>query len=796
MFSAIIVRGIFAIKVLGVTALSSHVHSLLEGQVLTEYTEISDLDNKLQQTWTREQYIDVYKHQLVLNRIDEDINKVIIRKEGLNRFKWVWLETAAALYEETGDAIYLDRVKTALLHEVQFPSTDIQFTLSRITFCYLKARDDIELADSERSDVEAMLAAHADACLSMESGTEMNRGIMNTLGLYRTSKLLPDHSNSASWRSKALENWNQGLMRTKDSNEDSTSYVELWLYNMMMAAYEIEPDPQDFFQQSWVKNIFERKLGLLNSFGMDFRISSSDQIQNPAIYEWAATIYRDGRYKWAAQRIFNFLRAQEAQANHVYREPVFLYTSDDIIPVQPNGNSYYSDRRYDQLFPDKLALRSGFGPAATFLSVNLFNGGGHGMADGSSVITLVDEYGLLLNPPARGEAYEQYQNILLFRKDGDPFPLGSIDNGTLRRTVVDLKGGNTATGGKDINLQSVTGMGLRFDANNPSAQNTLIQNVYLVSGTERTKISTTPQSYPVSNKWMNYQNSLGYPLDVSGHDYLEFEWSYDPIADPKNPTVWINSSSPVTTTRFYEFLLNNWRSSTVRYSKDFDDIHIASIEVDLFGYDGADHKQYRDIFILPNELIWIRDSFEYKGSDSGTFQIGPLWHVGDITGATNEWANTRSYSNLYSRSDLDRQYRLHAYGPRRDLLVLMPIRPGYPDQENSSNPETASYRNEIVFQKWSGTLHPGQRISFNSFLLPHEADLDTAELSTLADAVDLLSDNDEVAVVEYGDWTLIANPYGQTVDLPGGLRSKSNSIAYRLNDEEGVEVCYEADEPD
>ncbi len=762
-----------AVFLLGVTSADALTQS--------DYQAITNLDSKLQQTWTKQQYINAYLHTSVLATVESGIATQENRGQPLGQYNFAWVEAMAALYSETGNTNCLNLVKRAMLQEIDHPSTnDIQFTLSRLTHTYQLVRTNLDavLTLSQRNALESTITNHAHNCLSMESGTEMNRGILNMLGLIRSAELYPFAAEKTAWTNTAMSNWTNGFRRMKDTNEDATSYNALWIYNMMMVAEKLETNIVAFYQLPWVKDNFERYLNVRLPQGTEPMTFNHDLFieYNMALYEWAGKIYQDGRYRWAAQRMFNILRTQPGSSNRVSREPVFLYTDDSVPVVEPQRTSYYSHRRYDREYPNKFVLRSGHGLNATALTMNLFNGGGHGRADGSSIYSLMDQYGLLLAGPAVEEASDEYGNIVLFRKAGDPFPFGAADPSAWRRVHVGLLAANSALGGLNINLSSVTTLGMRFDATNTSAGPVYIRNV-AVGGENGSRILFSGETnYAAANTWMPFPGS--YPQDLSGYDYLEFDWKYDPASAAVNPTAYINSTYPSASSRFRSAFLHNWRDSSVRLYGDYESVHMVAVEVSLYGCDGGKHKQYRDIFMLLNQLIWVRDTFVFGAS--GDYQVGPLWHVGDVKSSGTNWVQTRSYSTtIYNGSWVEA-------GEPRDLLIVMPQRTGFTNGVTAVNTSSESRRMQTAYQKWTGHANLGDRIVFNSILIPNQS----TNPALLAAAVQMAESNN-FAKLTYGAWVLVDNPDTHAVTLPDGSTTAQWMTALTTNGTGVVDHKYE-----
>jgi autotransporter-associated beta strand protein len=733
------------------------------------YQVVSNLESQLELAWTRQDYINEYINSPLFAETTNRLAVQIRRATPLSRgYHWN-LEAISALYTATGgsNTDYAELIRDSLMFEAEVPSTDTQFSLGSMAYSYAQVKNDI--GAEYRQTIESMLAQHANSGLTMESGTEMNRGILNTLGLLRVSKLLPDHTNCPAWTAAWNNNWTNGLLRIKDTNEDSINYNNLWLYSMMLVVDELGIDQETFYNQPWVEEIFERHLNVRTPLGVEPEVNYGTLSYgdgSSACWEWAGKIYQDGRYRWAAQRIINFYRAQPACTNRMPRFPLFLYTDDSITPVEPSGGSYYSHRRYDREFPNKLVLRNGYGSNATFLALNLFNLGGHGIADGSAIYCLMDQYGLLLSGGHRYSPGEEYSNLLLVRNAGDPFPFGShYKPGRWIRGHVNLRAGNTATGGLNINLEEITLIGLRVEANStPSAQITLgLTSAQSVGGS--IGLFSNEVSFAGSSKWPAIP--LNPPkVNLSSYDELDIWWKYDAGVRLKDVQIILNSSSPTASSR-WSTMIDNWRTSRVRYFGDAQKVHFASVDVSLYAYDGNNHRQYRDIILLPNRLVWVRDTMIWGGS--ADYQAGPLWHIHHLNGQGEHWFQTSTHA-VYDEED-----SWTAAGEPRSLLIVLPPRTAM-RAECVSSTCVPGGRPYTVFQKWEGAVTNGVQTAFNSLLIPNTS----TNPAALAAQAQLLFENDRAAVLQYDNWLLVDNPDGLTVAV-GDVETNYKLLAVELD---------------
>jgi hypothetical protein len=719
---------------------------------------IPDLESSLEQRWTREDYIAAYKHAYDQQAWDTALRSFKEKGMAIGRFWWAELEPVAHMFVLTGNNAYLETVRAFLLHECETPSGDGGFTLSRVALCYGLVKS--ALSAAECALAEACLADHADRCLALESGTEMNRGILNALGLARACNLLPDHPHRGTWEQAHRRFWREGLLRIRDTNEDSTHYNALWLYNVMQYVEAAGIDEQSFYAQPWVREIFERHLLIRDPIGLEPATTGGQpSVTAPAIMEWAGAIYSDGRFRWVGQRAFNFLRAQHGCGNVVPREPMFVHIDDTVPPVPPRPASFVSSRRYDRDFPDKLLLRSGSGTGATAVFINLFNGGGHGLADGSAVYSLVDGLSPSLTGAVRTTPWDAFSNVVQVRRTGEEFPFGSTWRpDQWRRTWVNLRAGNTATGGINIDLDSIRGLGLRCEE---AGGGTITLKNLAVTGTTRRQLLAGPVELPV-RKWVAFP--VPERLSLAGYESLEFEWKYSHDTVPTDISVFASSSDPTpATSRWYSFLLDTWRESRVLLLGDFAGISMVSVEVDLHDHAGGDHRQTRDLFLIPGELVWVRDRVQLKSQEP--LQVGPLWHVRHVDRRGDDWAQTRTPSTKWAprRLPTGGTSGWVEGGPPSSLLVVLPRRPGR-DNGHVLDAADTSGRPHCLFQRWQGQATSGTPLSFNSCLLLRA---DAGDPVAVRKRIEVVHDDDTAAILRFGDWILVDNPDGGVIHQAG-----------------------------
>ncbi len=715
-----------------------------------EPRSLAEMDKMLSVSWTRQSYIKGFLDSAPDVRSRQTLQTSRQQGKALGRYYFADIETLSALYQETSKEDFLFLIRDSLLHEAKFPSLDDQFALARIAGSYARVRE--KLSDADREIIDDAIAKHADDCVKKESGTEMNRGMTNLLGLLRVCKLLPDHPNRSVWEKIWKYNWEQGLLRAKDNNEDCIDYNHYWLYTLMQAVHEMGIDQQAFYNQPWVKEIFERHLNIRTPLGTEPETiygTLSLSADPAALFEWAGAIYKDGRYRWAAQRSLNFLRSQPGNENKMVRNPVFLYVDDSVVPIEPSASSYYSQRRYDREFPNKLALRSGYGPDATFLALNLFNVGGHGLADGSAVYCLMDQYGLLLSGGHRYSPDEQFSNLLLIRPAGIDFPFGHpLRPDIWNRTHVNLRGSNTTSGGLNVNLCAINQIGLRIEGKGPGKV-----TISRVVATGKTGSKTIfDGNVSIGGRWPSIP--LSGTVNLEDYEGLEIIWKYDSALKLEDVQVVLNGINPKASARWAKGL-DNWRDSRVRFFGDAAKAHFASVEVDVYAPDSNNHRQYRDMIMLPNHLVWVRDTMVWGGA--GEYQAGALWHVEKLLGKGTNWFQTSS-STVADKSNIT------VITPPRFLLIVFPPRADLTIQNALTTNAPPGGRSHTVFQKWNGMAAAGRQTTFNSLLIPNDGKSDPVDLAA---QVELLFENDQAAVLKYDNWRLVDNPDGSMVTNSG-----------------------------
>lgn len=204
---------------------------------------------------------------------------------------------------------------------------------------------------------------------------------------------------------------------------------------------------------------------------------------------------------------------------------------------------------------------------------------------------------------------------------------------------------------------------------------------------------------------------------------------------------------------------------------------MASLEVDVHDHAGGDHRQTRDIFLIPGEFVWVRDRIQLQSEES--LQVGPLWHVRDVAESGDDWAVTRTLSTRWNRSDSlsESVPGWIEAGPPRSMLVVLPSKAGV-DNGHVLDAADTSGRPHCLFQRWHGEATAGTSLGFNSCLVLRP---DQGKPDEIRSQVDVVYDDDRVAILRFRDWILIDNPDGRTIRR-AGIVTDYRLAAVRMNE--------------
>jgi hypothetical protein len=325
----------------------------------------------------------------------------------------------ALLYSVTGEKIYAERARTLLLHSDAGDHTVA--TIRRIEKSGVLSEADLKILKEK---------IVKSANWAVEYWTEwgaMNHSTNHVVNLLTSiMEYLPDHPDYPRWKQKLDINLSSswGLW----SIEDSQNYIPIWLRPMMEYA-EMTGREKEFYDMPMTKYYFDYFVqmmtpdGEIPEFGDGGTGSAYGWPWYVSVLEKGASIYHDGKMKWAARRIFqrnvNSARDYERFGFHFNYNMVEAYLwADDSIPEEiPSGGSRLILEDY---IGKKIVFRNGWKPNATYLFLNYLEDAPFGVDGKEHIINTIN---VETEKNHHGQADENA--IALLMKDGSILLSGS-----------------------------------------------------------------------------------------------------------------------------------------------------------------------------------------------------------------------------------------------------------------------------------------------------------------------------------------------------------------------------------
>ena len=282
---------------------------------------------------------------------------------------------------------------------------------------------------------------------------------------------VPDGPDADKWRQYIEDIWND-FWRYKDTDENTVNYNALWL-RYLIDWVEVRGTAEKVFADPDIRRLFERymlqvlPMGTLPHYGdtCGWNVEWGHWIQ---IFELGAKITGDGRFKWAAHRLFDYGSRQVedifswgytggAAAESLMQA---YLTADESIEATPPENDLavltrarvtrtspevkrkrrQSFQLHGERMPAKLVLRSSASPGSMAMMFDLCPGVGHSPGVAPNLVALVDRQSVLLMDQAYMERetedhntvwVEDYEGIRLLETPEEIQVLESADVGPL-----------------------------------------------------------------------------------------------------------------------------------------------------------------------------------------------------------------------------------------------------------------------------------------------------------------------------------------------------------------------------
>ncbi|NUQ65426.1 MAG: hypothetical protein HUU20_23405 [Pirellulales bacterium] len=287
--------------------------------------------------------------------------------------------------------------------------------------------------------------------------------------------LVPDAPDAGRWRQFKEQVWRY-WWQFRDNDESTDHYNALW-FRYLLDWVEMRGCSEEFWSDPGVKRLFERYLYQVFPMGAfphysdscGWNVSWGHWIW---LFESCAAHYRDGRYKWAAHRLYDY------GVGRIEKLDSWSYTgseagwsllnayriADDTIAERPRecdvavlmrhkaverseAERVATRQFFDlkpEMAPDKLVFYGGSDRDALSMMVDVVGDAGHSHARRPAILALADHGSVLLASLGYLERLPEEHNIPLvadydgYPCDNTPYHIKSDNNLLKEATAVDL----------------------------------------------------------------------------------------------------------------------------------------------------------------------------------------------------------------------------------------------------------------------------------------------------------------------------------------------------------------------
>jgi len=298
-----------------------------------------------------------------------------------------WGRMDGLLYAVTGERKYAERARKVLMESPHYENYMAIKVLTQLENSGILTQEDLKL-------IEKKIAEGADRAVQYwaEWGA-MNHStnhIVNSLSA--TIQYLPHHPNVEKWRKKLDINLSSswGLW----SIEDSQNYISPWLVPMMQCV-EVLNRENEFYALPTTKYYLDYAVQLMTPDGQIVKFGDGGDIGD---YTWCwylpmlekgASIYRDGRMKWAAHQLF--------RSNIYGKGYAFIYTINFLVDAYQWADDSISESMptdgsrlvLEDYVGKKVVFRNGWDSEATYLFLNFLEDAPFGIDGKEHIINTI-----------------------------------------------------------------------------------------------------------------------------------------------------------------------------------------------------------------------------------------------------------------------------------------------------------------------------------------------------------------------------------------------------------------------
>lgn len=362
-------------------------------------------------------------------------------------------------YQVTGDESYAARAMTFIRGHYGWLTTGAgaDRAVGFEVICpaietYLWIKHSPSLTPDDHAFIHSWFNLLEDRNAGYEVGA-MNRALGWATGRMILTKLYPQDPRNPARRSYALQVWND-WWATRDTEENSDNYNAIF---MTYVAFWLQVmGEENKYWDPALKKLVYRFLAQVSPTGVipyygDCCGWNEDAGTWIALFEKWANIYGDGRFKFAAHRMFQWTVAGEEQMwqwgnlNFFVMDALmtaYLTADDRLKEVAPTDiGSLVTTRKVAQLCSrevydatgywahlvnkdtaDKILFRNGWGVGASFAQINLVPPWGHGHTDAAGIVSYVSKGSVLLQDTPYLVKDHAYHNCFVVKPNPLPSP--------------------------------------------------------------------------------------------------------------------------------------------------------------------------------------------------------------------------------------------------------------------------------------------------------------------------------------------------------------------------------------
>jgi len=744
-------------------------------------------------------------------------------------------------YRKTGNPKYLERIiylarlavnqwkknKTQIGRDYNFPDNYVR--MMAFEAAYNNTKDASAQYPALTKDEKAILkevVIDLTTYAYYDGGGMMNRILSFTAGLTIALRMVPDHPLYKELRN-LLDLQLKEIAEVCEISEDSREYERLTFYYLF--ATIDENNMQYLYYDPKMKNLFEYVLNSVNNVGKiaavgDYGGYPSASAAILATLEKGATLYKDGRFKTAAKKVYDATIAKYDPKRKDYFDGyelcaiggAYFWGDDNIKPVPLEGKSAMLYRGNGK--PDKLYFNSGTDTGSLQVAINLKGGSEHGHPSILAPLSLTRG-----NTSYFHDIPDRLSNNShnTFRVNGreDNFPIDSMSvNKGWKYMSLELDQSwifGTITGvpryfRKDTNIigtkSNISMLDKKF-AFDPEKQfpfkiqggnfgngTFYIDGVKLVNSNTG-KVTMLEDFEGDTKNWMgtnfrrekggkdgeycgaaDFSSKLGYreiigtvfntPLNVHDSKYSRIEFWYkiqsdSAIKNEHNSLVTISDKYMYPHNFF--FSLSPMTCPKVGGYFDGEAQSYADFTLTEKNNDGKDDVKNRQFLFCKDLLLWTRDVFEMK--ETGEYFAGPQWRTQEVEKISDNTYLTKTEGSS-----------LVYFVPRKG--VVSGIVKDY--LSNNSHGASPVWNSQVIYQKKKGEGGKGEKDYFESIIIPL---LPSDNPKNVAKTISVEYDKDETTLLKVGETLLLLNPSGRKITA-AGLTTDAKTLTLKVKNGE------------